>query len=108
MGSLLCTHKASLLRGHPNVLGMAGTSWFYDPQLDAISPNLSYLRMRPVERGAVLVRQRTSEFDIISATTKSGTRQRLYEEGRYLPVPHSIIWPRDALIAWADGKEQAL
>jgi hypothetical protein len=95
---------AALLRKHPEVLGMAGTSWFYDPQLDSISPRLSYLRLRPLQRGASVVRSGTTAFDISSATAKSSTRRQLYEEGKYLPVSYNLLWPRDALLAWADGQ----
>lgn len=95
---------AALLREHSDVLGMAGTSWFYDPQLDAVSPRLSYLRTRPLERGASLIWSGTSEFDIKSATAKSTTRRQLYEEGKYLPVSYNLLWPREALLAWANAQ----
>jgi hypothetical protein len=92
---------AALLRRHSEVLGMAGTSWFYDPQLDAVSPRLSYLRARPVERGAFIVRSGTLPFDIQSATAKSEQRRRLYQEGKYMPVSYTLLWPREKLLAWA-------
>jgi hypothetical protein len=92
---------ASLLRAHPNVLGMTGTSWFYDPQLETVSPRLGYLRMRPMAHGAILIRGSSSAFDIRSATATSETRRRLYEQGRYLPTSYSLMWPRDALLDWA-------
>jgi hypothetical protein len=92
---------AALLRKHPEVFGMVGTSWFYDPQLEQVSPRLSYLRLRPLERGATLVRSGTSAFDIQSATAKSESRRRLYEAGKYVPVSYSVLWPREQLLAWA-------
>jgi hypothetical protein len=91
---------AGLLLRHPEVRGVLGTAWFFDPQLDAISPRLSYLR-NPLARGAFLVAGRTSEFDIVSATTNSEARKQLYEQGRYTPVPHTLVWPRQALLRWA-------
>ena len=36
----------ALLRLHPEVLGFAGRAWFYNPQLESVSPRLSYLRLR--------------------------------------------------------------
>jgi hypothetical protein len=95
---------AALLRLHPEVLGLVGTSWFYDPQLETLSPRLSYLRLRPVERGAALVWSGTSDFDIRSATAKSENRRRLYAEGKYTPVSYNILWPREKLLAWADAQ----
>jgi hypothetical protein len=94
----------ALLRAHSEVLGMAGTSWFYDPQLDAVSPRLTYLRLRPLERGVSILRSGTSAFDIASATAKSSSRRRLYEEGKYIPVSYNLLWPREALLAWADDR----
>jgi hypothetical protein len=95
---------AALLKTHPEVLGMAGTSWFYDPQLESVSPRLGYLRLRPVERGAIVVRNRTSSFDIQSATATSESRRRLYEAGKFIPVSHTILWPREELLAWAQSE----
>ena len=93
---------ATLLRRHREVIGMAGTSWFYDPQLETVSPRLSYLRTRPLERGASIVWSGTTAFDIRSATAKSESRRRLYEEGKYIPVSYTLLWPREKLLAWAD------
>jgi hypothetical protein len=92
---------AALLRRHPEVFGMAGTSWFFDPQLEQVSPRLSYLRSRPVERGAYVVRNGTKAFDIQSATAKSESRRRLYEAGKYIPVSYTVLWPREKLLTWA-------
>jgi hypothetical protein len=91
---------AAMLQAHPCVRGVVGTSWFFDPQLDAISPRLSYLR-KPLERGAFLVPGRTSAFDIASATVNSDVRRQLFEQGRYMPVPQTLVWPRGELLRWA-------
>jgi len=93
---------ASMLRRHPGVGGLTAYSWFYDPQLDEISPRLSYLYRRPLERGAVLLRGRTSGYDVKNATARSQTRKRLYEAGRYKPVGHRILWFRRDILRWAD------
>lgn len=91
---------ASMLEAHTGVRGVIGTSWFFDPQLDAISPRLSYLR-NPLARGAFLVRGKTGDFDIAAATTNSDVRKQGYDEGRYMPVPYTLVWPRVALLRWA-------
>ncbi len=91
---------ASMLEAHPEARGVIGTSWFFDPQLEAISPRLAYLR-NPLARGAFLVRGKTGEFDIASATGNSEARKALYEAGRYTPVPYTLVWPRQALLRWA-------
>jgi hypothetical protein len=98
---------AALLRRHPGVAGLTAYSWFYDPKLDEISPWLSYLHRRPLERGAVLVRGRTSDYDVKNATATSRTRRRLYEAGQYKPVGHRILWLRREILRWADRTRPA-
>ena len=90
---------AALLRAHPEVLGTAGRAWFYDPQLESISPHLTYLRLRPLERGAFMVWSGTTDDDIRNATAKSANRRRLYEAGEYAPVSYTLFWLREHLIA---------
>lgn len=96
---------AGLLRRHPEVRGVLGTAWFFDPQLDGVSPRLGYLR-NPLARGAFLVAGRTTAFDIASATAHSEARQQLHRQGRYMPAPHTLVWPRHALLRWASAAER--
>ena len=91
---------ADLLERNPSIRGMIGTSWFYDPQLLSVSPRLAYLQKRPLEQGAFMIRNRTSASAIQRATLKSKTRRSLYQEGGYLPVEYSLLWPRKALISY--------
>ena len=99
-----CAHEiAKLLKLHPKVAGMVGTTWYYDPALSKVSPRLTYLRRLPMDNGAFLVRHGTTAFDIRSATATSPTRRALYEAGQYVPVSCSMLWPREKLIAWADA-----
>jgi hypothetical protein len=97
---------ASLLRRHIDVVGLTAYSWFYDPQLDEISPRLSYLRQRQLERGAILLRGNSSDYDIKNAIAKSETRQRLYLAGKYKPVAHRLLWLRRDILRWADQTQR--
>lgn len=97
----------SLLRLHPAVVGVVGYSWFYDPQLEAISPRLAYLRRRPLQGGAIFLRGHTSDFDVRNATAKSQTRRRLYEAGEYTPVAYKMVWLRSHILHWAERTRQA-
>jgi hypothetical protein len=92
---------AEMLTREPEVKGVVGTSWFFDPQLLEISPRLAYLQTHPLKRGAMLLRHGSGAFHTEHAISKSPTRRKLYEEGRYLPVCYSLIWPRVPLITWA-------
>lgn len=92
---------ADLLKSQPDLLGLVGTSWFFDPALKEFGPYLTYLHERPVERGAFLLRQQTTPYAIESATQASAKRRKLVEEGKYKPCLYTLIWPRKALIGWA-------
>lgn len=92
---------ADLLTLHPDVKGMVGTSWFYDPQIITVSPRLAYLQSNPVMRGAFLIPHGPGAIHTERATQKSSSRRELFEKGKYLPVCYSLVWQRDAMIAWA-------
>jgi hypothetical protein len=81
--------------------GVSGTSWFFDPQLDEVSPRLTYLRRIPLDGGAVLIRNGPGAIHTERATATSESRRRLVSEGRYLPTCYTVLWPRAALLEWA-------
>jgi len=88
-------HKMSLLmRENPAIRGAIGTSWFYDPALEEISPRLAYLRKRPAENGAYLHYDGPGDIHTERATTSSETRRDLYEKGQYTPTCYTILWAR--------------
>jgi hypothetical protein len=92
---------AELLEAMPGVRGLVGTSWFYDPQLERISPHLHYLRKVPMDGGAFLRIDGPGEIHTQRATVRSETRRRLYKEGKYSPVCATVVWPRKDLLAWS-------
>jgi hypothetical protein len=91
---------AELLRAFPQVLGLVGTSWFYDPQLDWATPQLRYLR-QPLAHGAILRVDGATEVHTAWALAQSRRRRQLYDEGRYRPVCCTLVWPRAGLLRWA-------
>jgi hypothetical protein len=99
---------AELLKQHEHIRGLAGGSWYYDPQLLRISPHLAYLQERQRERGAFFLKHGTRPSDIEAATKTSRTRRRLYEEGQYNPVNYSMLWPRKQLIAWSEKSRSSI
>lgn len=92
---------AALLIEHPEVHGLRAAGWLYDPQLTVVSPRHAYLYQRPLERGALLLREKAQQHDIDNALAKSERRRRMYEAGEYVPQPHILLWPRRAVLAWA-------
>lgn len=96
---------AEILKGRPEMAGMLGSSWFYDPPLEQISPRLAYLRLNPLKHGAFLVHQGPGEIHGQRAATSSPTRAALIAKGEYTARSWIVAWPRAALIRWADARK---
>ena len=96
---------AEILKRRPHMAGMLGSSWFYDPPLEQISPRLAYLRLNPLKHGAFMVHQGPGEIHTQRAATSSPTRKALIEEGKYTARSWIVAWPRAALIRWADTRK---
>lgn len=92
---------ADLLHSRPDIMGMVGGSWFYDPALATITPRLAYLADTPIAGGAFRVRFGASQADRDLATATSASRRALVERGEYIPTRWLLIWPRAALLRWA-------
>lgn len=95
---------AEMMVRHPEVKGMFGGSWFYDPALEKISPRLVYLRERPESNGAWVFC--TGDDQSGNALSKSSTRKKMYEEGYYRPKSYAVIWPRERIIAWRKRQKE--
>jgi hypothetical protein len=93
---------AEMLKTNSHIQGILGVSWFFDPHLEAISPNLLYLRNLPEQGGARILKFGTTNSDIKNATAVSQKRRKLYEEGTYVPTSYAMIWLREDLIEWAN------
>ena len=96
---------SELLKIQPDVKGVFGGSWFFDPELEKISPRLVYLRKIVTDNGGKLFYLGCDSQSIKDATRKSPKRRKLYEENKYMPTSYLLIWPRKKLISWADGEK---
>ena len=96
---------AELCRARPELAGMIGSSWFYDPPLTEISPRLAHLRLNPLKGGAFMVHQGPGEIHTQRAATASASRKALIDAGEYTARSWLMIWPRKELIAWADRRK---
>jgi hypothetical protein len=93
---------AELLEINPAIRGMMGSSWWFDPVLESISPNLTFLRKVPLDNGAQLFRVGTSAAATQAAVYLSAERRRLYDSGKYLPTIYLLAWARKDLLEWAN------
>ena len=92
---------SDLYQIQPELLGMFGGSWFYDPLLAKISPRLNYLRDIPLEGGAELFFVEKGGSAMGNALSTSPSRRELYEAGKYMPTNYMIAWGKKEQSAWA-------
>jgi hypothetical protein len=92
---------ADLLKIEATVKGYFGYGWYFDPQIETISPKLAYKRRRIEDNGGGIFYVGSTPEDKKDATLKSPTRRKLYEEGKYTPTKYMFVWPRRQLMNWA-------
>jgi len=93
-----------LLELDPDVWGVFRQSWFLDPSLKEISPDLSFLWEVPQRHGAKLYcAGACTQEEITTITATSPMRKRLYEEERYIPKTYFYFWPRDKMVEMTEG-----
>ena len=98
---------AAICKTRPELAGMIGSSWFYDPPLETISPRLTYLRLNPLKGGAFIIHQGPAPIHSERASASSPTRKALIESGEYTPSSWLVAWPRSTLIPWAEQRAAA-
>ena len=92
---------AQVLRDQPEVHGLITVSWYHDPGLPSVSPHLAWMNGIIEEGGGVV-------FPGALANAQSGTfenstaRQAAAGRGDYKPREGVVLWPRHAMLAWAD------
>jgi len=92
---------AELLELNADVRGMFGSSWWFDPMVRTIAPELEFLRRIPEANGAHVFRVGQKAGAIRDATSFSRRRRELYEKGAYHPERYMLVWARDDLLHWA-------
>lgn len=94
---------AAMLELNKDVKGVFAISWFFDPQLERISPRLNFLRERPLHNGGRIFFLAKDKEGVSGALVRSATRQKLFETGEYVPATYLMVWPRKHLIRWANN-----
>ncbi len=94
-------NAAELMIAHPEFRGLGGRSWWFDPALEHISPELAFLR-ETAKAGGVFVPVETDAGMAAQALRMSSRRKSLHAEGKYTPQNTLWIWPRRRVLAWAE------
>lgn len=89
-----------LMKCCPEIKGIFRKSWFLDPELKNISPEMAYLREIPLNNGAVSFVIRTTRYDIRNALAFSHHRRYLFKKSKYSPEVHGYIWPKKDFLGW--------
>jgi hypothetical protein len=94
---------AELLRANPEVRGVAAKSWWLDPAIADISPEIAFLRADPEAGGARFAPVYAPPNPYLKTEPFVGSpkRKALHEAGRYNPRSFMFFWSRDRLLRWA-------
>jgi hypothetical protein len=81
----------AVFRSRPQLKGVLGGSWFFDPKLASISPNLDFVREVSLRWGGVLIRDGVDPAATGGALSMSEHRRQLHAQGRYQPVSYFMV-----------------
>lgn len=94
-----CQRLAQMLEINPDIKGIVGSSWYYDPQVPAISPHLGFINKLLAENGAYWFFSHI-EGSNSGAFATSETRKQAFDAGKYLPRNYVVFWPRGRVLSW--------
>jgi hypothetical protein len=92
---------AQSLRLQPAVKGLVASSWLRSPDTAKASPHLAWMNRTIESNGGLVVVMGIADPES-GALARSAARKDLYEAGEFIPTTGLVIWPRDAMLAWAD------
>jgi len=92
---------AKSLRLQPDVRALVTSSWFNSPDTFRVSPHLGWMNRTFADNGALIVTMGAAEPDC-GVLARSPERKKAYSEGTFAPTLGLVIWPRDAMLAWAE------
>lgn len=91
---------AQAMKLQPAIKGFAACSWFRSPGVHRVSPHLAWLSTVVLENGGFVVEagEDTPDSGVLHRSRK---RKELYEARKFRPTKGLVMWPRDAMVAWA-------
>ena len=93
---------ARALKRHPEIRGIASSSWFYDPEIGAVSPRLAFIRPLLEANGCFVFEIPCDEAMRENALYGSSARRQASAAGTYRPRAFARLWSRDAFLRWAE------
>lgn len=92
---------ADLLVLNPEVRGVMSSSWWHDPQVAEVSPELAFIDEDPRKWGARVLFVGENQTATADATRFSKQRMMLHTHGLYHPRIYLLVWARQDILAWA-------
>lgn len=86
----------------PAIRGVVSSSWWHDPALARISPELGFIGRHPESAGAKLLRVGANAAATADALRFAPTRTALHQRGEYRPEVWLLAWARRDVLAWAE------
>jgi hypothetical protein len=93
---------ADMLVLNPEVKGLMSSSWWHDPRVAEVSPELAFIDRHPKSAGARLLFVEESERVTVDAIRFSERRATLHSQGLYQPRVYMLVWARRDILAWAE------
>lgn len=100
---LTCQQLAELMLVNPQLKGVVGACWFYDPAIATVSPKLAFISDLLSEMQASWFYSH-NEDEKSGAFSRSETRKKAFNDGRYHPKSYVVFIPRNRLLAWYKRK----
>jgi hypothetical protein len=95
---------AATMRLQNDVRGFAACSWFRSPDTHAASPHLTWLSDVILANGGLVCTAGAADPDC-GVFHRSATRRQLFEAGLFTPTLGLVLWPREAMLAWAASRD---
>jgi hypothetical protein len=87
----------------PEMKGLTIGSWLFDERTHRVTPHLNWTRKIFEENGGLVI-------DLGEAAPDAGflvgskARQKLYDSGQFRPKETMVLWPRRAMLEWAEKR----
>lgn len=93
---------AEILRANPELKGVFGSSWWFDPEVGRLTPDMAYPLERPLAHGAANFRIGPDSATTSNAIRFSKVRKELFDRGEYTPTIYLMAWRSQDVIRYAD------
>ncbi len=97
----------AVFRSYPKLRGVFGGSWFFDPQLETVSPALTFVRSVSRQWGGITMRDAVYPGATEDALEMSPARRALHAKGSYQPVSYLMVAAKRRILRAAGEIVQA-